>query len=149
MPAILIVLGARDWGGIDTMTIAIYGVAAALGGACIFLMLLAGRRFLARRGGVVETMLRRSDDRLAEFAQTLNDALSQPLPARIIAAISEPEGLHAAAPIKHGEGMRLLEVARASTASDAAVAFVAEPNREPILATVGLSDSEAAQVGRL
>ena len=149
MPAILIVLGARDWGGIDTMTIAIYGVAAALGVACIFLMLLAVRRFLARQEEVVETMLRRYDDRLAEFAPTLNDALSQPLPARIIAAISEPEALHAAAPIQHGEVMRLLEVARASTASDAAVAFVAEPNREPILATVGLSDSEAAQVGRL
>jgi diguanylate cyclase (GGDEF)-like protein len=45
--------------------------------------------------------------------------------------------------------MRLLEVARESTSSDAAIAVVAEPNREPMLATVGLSDAEAAQVGRL
>ena len=33
-------------------------------------------------------MLQRYDHRLAEFAQTLSDALNQTLPARITAAIS-------------------------------------------------------------
>jgi diguanylate cyclase (GGDEF)-like protein len=40
-------------------------------------------------------------------------------------------------------------MARADTSSDAAVAVVADSNREPLLATVGLSPAEAEQVGRL
>lgn len=132
------------------MTIAIYGAAAALGLVCIFLFVLAVRRLFTRQEELIGTMFDRYDARLAEFAQTLNDALSQPLPARILAAIGEPERIGTPAPsLEHGEVMRLLEVARDSTSSDAAVAVVAEPNREPMLATVGLSDTEAAQVGRL
>jgi diguanylate cyclase (GGDEF)-like protein len=131
------------------MIYAIYGAAAALGLICILLTALAVRRMLSRQEEVVVTMLRRYDDRLAEFAQTLNDALSQPLPARILAAIGAQEARTAPEPIEHGDVMRLLEVARASTASDAAVAVVAEPDREPVLATVGLSQAEVAQVGRL
>jgi diguanylate cyclase (GGDEF)-like protein len=89
-------------------------------------------------------MLARYDDRLADFAQTLNDALNQTLPARITAAIS-------GAPSKpelpeHGV-MRLLELARERTAADAAIAVVGNSASEPLLATVGLSDAEAAQVG--
>jgi diguanylate cyclase (GGDEF)-like protein len=131
------------------MTIAIYGGAAVLGVVCILLFVLAVRRFLGRQEEIIVTMLRRYDDRLAEFAQALNDALSQPLPSRILAAIAEPESPVGSRSVEHGEVMRLLEVARASTSSDAAVAVVAEPNREPMLATVGLSQAEAAQVGRL
>src|ERR671936_1483977 len=132
------------------MTIAIYGAAGALGLLCILLFVLAIRRLFGRQEELIGTMLTRYDTRLAEFAQTLNDALSQPLPARILAAIGEAEsGPAAAQPVEHGEVMRLLEVARESTSSDAAIAVVAEPNREPMLATVGLSDAEAAQVGRL
>jgi diguanylate cyclase (GGDEF)-like protein len=131
------------------MTIAIYAAAAALGVLCILLFVLAVKRLLARQEQVIEGMLLRYDSRLAEFAQTLNDALSRPIPARILAAIAEPEAAAARPNIEHGEVMRLLEVARASTSSDAAVAVVAEPNREPVLATVGLSEAEAAQVSRL
>jgi len=132
------------------MIYAIFGVAGAFALLCALLMALAVRRVFARQEELIETMLTRYDGRLADFAQTLNDALSQPLPARILAAIGEPEPRDAAAqPIDHGEVMRLLEVARESTSSDAAVAVVADPNREPLLATVGLSDAEAAQVGRL
>src|SRR5206468_2486189 len=110
---------------------------------------LAVRRLFGRQEELIESMLTRYDARLAEFAQTLNDALSLPLPARILAAIGDPAPAAVPAPVEHGEVMRLLEVARASTSSDAAVAVVAEPNREPMLATVGLSQAEAAQVGRL
>ena len=45
--------------------------------------------------------------------------------------------------------MRVLEVARQRMAVDAAVAVVATPKKEPILATVGLSQAEVAQVGRM
>jgi diguanylate cyclase (GGDEF)-like protein len=43
--------------------------------------------------------------------------------------------------------MRLLEIARERTAADAAIAVVGNRKNEPMLATVGLSDAEAAQVG--
>ena len=130
------------------MTIAIYLGAVTLGVICLTLFVLAVRRLLGRQEQIVTVMLQRYDDRLAEFAQTLTDALNQPLPARILAAISEtphsePE------PVGHGEVMRLLEVARENTSADAAVAIVADANKEPVLATVGLSQAEAAQVGRL
>ena len=131
------------------MVYGLFGGAGALALACIVLMALAVRRMFSRQEELVEAMLSRYDERLAGFAQTLNDALSQPLPARILAAIGEPERGPVARPIEHGEVMRLLEVARDSTSSDAAVALVADANREPILATVGLSDAEVAQVGRL
>jgi diguanylate cyclase (GGDEF)-like protein len=51
--------------------------------------------------------------------------------------------------VDDGNVMRLLEVARSHTDADAAVAIVADSSREPILATVGLSEDEAAQVGRM
>jgi diguanylate cyclase (GGDEF)-like protein len=129
------------------MTIAIYLGAVTLGLICIALFFLAARKLLTRQEEVVAGMLQRYDDRLAEFAQTLTDALNQPLPARIVAAIAEPSA--APEPVGRGEVMRLLEVARNNTSADAAVAIVADENREPLLATVGLSDAEAAQVGRL
>jgi diguanylate cyclase (GGDEF)-like protein len=129
------------------MIIAIYAAAVALGVVCILLFVLAVRRIVMRQEDIVVAMLERYDHRLAEFAQTLNDALTQPLPARILAAIGDTR--LAQASLEHGEVMRLLEIARANTSSDAAVAVVAEPNREPLLATVGLSPAEAAQVGRL
>jgi diguanylate cyclase (GGDEF)-like protein len=129
------------------MTIAIYLGAVTLGLICIALFFLAARKLLTRQEEVVAGMLQRYDDRLAEFAQTLTDALNQPLPARILAAIAEPSA--APEPVGRGEVMRLLEVARNNTSADAAVAIVADENREPLLATVGLSDAEAAQVGRL
>jgi diguanylate cyclase (GGDEF)-like protein len=128
------------------MMIAIYAAAVALGVLCIFLFVLAARRLLGRQEEIITVMLQRYDDRLGEFAQTLNDALSQPIPARIAAAIAEPEQ---PAAVGHGEVMRLLEIARANTSADAAVAVVSDPSREPVLATVGLTQAEAAQVSRL
>jgi diguanylate cyclase (GGDEF)-like protein len=130
------------------MTIAIYFGAVALGLICITLFVLSARRLLGRQEEIVTTMLLRYDERLAEFAQTLTDALNQPLPARILAAISEPAKITPAVP-DHGDVMRLLEIARNTTSSDAAVAIVANGEREPMLATVGLTQAEAAQVGRL
>ena len=59
-----------------------------LGALCLTLLVLALRRLLGHHEEVVTTMLQRYDHRLAEFAQTLNDALNQTLPARITAAIS-------------------------------------------------------------
>jgi diguanylate cyclase (GGDEF)-like protein len=129
----------------EETTIAIFAAAVALGAICITLLFLAARRALGRQEQVITTMLTRYDDRLAEFAQTLNDALNQTLPARITAAIS------GAAPAKQElpehSVMRLLEVARERTAADAAIAVVANRKDEPMLATVGLSEAEAAQVG--
>lgn len=129
------------------MTIAIYAVSVVLALACIALFAVALRRMFGRHEVVVSTMLDHYDDRLAGFAQTLNDALT-PLPERILAAIAEPKRPEQP-PVEHGNVMRLLEVARENTSADAAVAIVSDSNREPILATVGLSDDEAAQVGRL
>ena len=130
------------------MTIAIYAAAVALGVLCIVLVVLAARQLLGRQEEIITVMLQRYDDRLAEFAQTLNDALTRPMPARM-AAIGEPPQQQQHESVGHGEVMRLLEIARANTSADAAVAVVADPNREPMLATVGLSQAEAAQVGRL
>ncbi|HUF01220.1 MAG TPA: GGDEF domain-containing protein [Gaiellaceae bacterium] len=128
----------------------------ALGILCISLFVLALRRTLGRQEEVVTSMLARYDDRLVDFAQTLNDALNQTLPARITAAIS---GTVASLPDsqspapdrqlpEHGL-MRLLELARERTSTDAAVAVVGNAASEPMLATVGLSETEAAQVGNL
>ena len=131
------------------MTIAAYVVSVVLAVACIALFAIAIRRLFGRHEQVVSTMLERYDDRLAEFAQTLNDAVT-PLADRILAAIAEPRrGAAAPPPLEHGNVMRLLEVARENTSADAAVAIVADASKEPILATVGLTEDEAAQVGRL
>lgn len=124
-------------------------LALVLGALGLGFLVLALRRMLGRHEQVVTTMLQRYDHRLAEFAQTLNDALNQTLPARITAAIS---GSTAEAPAveapDHSSVVRVLELAREQTAADAAVAIVGT-KQEPILATVGLSQSEVAQVGGL
>jgi diguanylate cyclase (GGDEF)-like protein len=131
------------------MTIAAYVLSVVLAALCIGLFAVAIRRLFGRHETVVSTMLERYDDRLAEFAQTLNDAVT-PLADRILAAIAEPMRKAAGnGTIEHGNVMRLLEVARENTSADAAVALVSDSAKEPILATVGLSEDEAAQVGRL
>jgi diguanylate cyclase (GGDEF)-like protein len=123
--------------------------ALLLGALCLTLLVLALRRLLGRHEEVVATMLQRYDHRLAEFAQTLNDALNQTLPARITAAISgSPVDTAAVEAPDHSNVVRVLELAREQTAADAAVAIVGTKH-EPILATVGLSQTEVAQVGGL
>ena len=77
-------------------------------------------------------MLQRYDNRLAEFAQTLNDALNLTLPARITAAISGAP--HDSTPTAidapdHSNVVRVLELAREQTAADAAVAIVGTNQR--------------------
>jgi diguanylate cyclase (GGDEF)-like protein len=124
-------------------------LALVLGALCLTLLVLALRRMLGRHEEVVATMLQRYDHRLAEFAQTLNDALNQTLPARITAAISgSATETPAVEGPDHSSVVRVLELAREQTAADAAAAIVGT-KQEPILATVGLSQSEVAQVGGL
>lgn len=128
----------------DGTTIAILTGAVALGALSVVLLFLTARRLLGRQELIVTAMLARYDDRLAEFAQTLNDALNQTLPARITAAIS---GAPAQPELPEHGVMRMLEIARERTAADAAIAVVGNRKNEPMLATVGLSEAEAAQVG--
>ncbi len=126
----------------DAVTIAIYLASVTLGVLCIVLFLLAMRRIVGRHETVVTAMLHRYDDRLAEFAQTLSDALNHTMPARVQAAIS---GSPPTEVQDHGV-TRMLELARQRTSADAAIAVV-EGQNEPMLATVGLTEAEAAQVG--
>jgi len=129
------------------MTIAIYATSVAFATLCIGLFFVATRRLLGRQQEIVVTMLRRFDDRLGEFAQALNDGLDRQRtePALATEAAGSPSS---AAVSEHGV-MRVLELARQRMAVDAAVAVVTAPSREPILATVGLSQAEVAQVGRM
>ena len=134
----------------STLAIALYAAALVLGAVCLTLFVLALKRTLARQEEVVSTMLERYDYRLAEFAQTLSDALNQTLPARITAAISGTTHVDSAAleTPDHSGVVRVLELAREQTAADAAVAIVGT-REDPILATVGLSQAEVSQVGGL
>lgn len=134
----------------STLAIALYAAALVLGAVCLTLFVLALKRMLARQEEVVSTMLERYDYRLAEFAQTLSDALNQTLPARITAAISGTAPMDSAAleSPDHSSVVRVLELAREQTAADAAVAIVGT-REDPILATVGLSQAEVNQVGGL
>jgi diguanylate cyclase (GGDEF)-like protein len=135
----------------STTAIALYAAALALGALCLMLFVLAFRRTFARQEEVVSTMLERYDYRLAEFAQTLSDALNQTLPARITAAISGTPPTESTATLDspdHSSVVRVLELAREQTAADAAVAIVGT-REDPILATVGLSQAEVNQVGGL
>jgi len=129
------------------MTIAIYAVSVALSVLCMLLFFLAARQLLGRQQELVGTMLRRYDDRLGEFAQALNDGIhlltTRPEPAVASERPREPEALS-----EHGV-MRVLELARERMSVDAAVAVVAAPSKDPVLATVGLSQAEVAQVGRM
>src|SRR5207342_720117 len=128
---------------------ALYVGALVLGVLCLALFVVSLRRMLSRNEEVVTMMLQRYDHRLAEFAQTLNDALNQTLPARITAAIAgTPLDTPAVEAPDHSNVVRVLELAREQTSADAAVAIVGT-KQEPILATVGLSQAEIAQVGGL
>lgn len=131
----------------QTVTIAIYAVSVALAVVCIGLFFVASRRLLGRQEQILVTMLGRFDDRLGEFAQTLNDGLSSRSPQPSIAPEAPTQPAGTTIP-EHGV-MRVLELARERMSVDAAVAVVTAPSKEPILATVGLSQAEVAQVGRM
>ena len=61
--------------------------AVALAALSLVLFVLAVRRLLSRQAEVTVTMLRRYDERLAAFAQTLNDTLSAVQSAQPLAAL--------------------------------------------------------------
>jgi diguanylate cyclase (GGDEF)-like protein len=115
--------------------------AVALAAVSLILFVLALRRVLSRQAEVTVTMLRRYDERLAAFAQTLNDTLTAVQSARQLGALDlddDPEPM-----------MRTLEMARERTASDGAIALVTGGNGTPIVATVGLSESETNHIARM
>jgi hypothetical protein len=58
------------------MTTWIAVAALVLAGLSVILFVFAIGRLLRRQADVTETMLRRYEDRLAGFAQVLNDALA-------------------------------------------------------------------------
>jgi diguanylate cyclase (GGDEF)-like protein len=115
--------------------------AIVLAALSVVLFVLALRRLLTRQADVTAAMLRRYDDRLAGFAQTLNDALSSMQTARPVPALeleSDPEPM-----------VRALELARERTAADGAIALVSGTKGVPIVATVGLSESETNHIARM
>jgi diguanylate cyclase (GGDEF)-like protein len=115
--------------------------AVALAGVSLVLFVLALRRLLSRQAEVTVTMLRRYDERLATFAQTLNDA---------IAAFQAPPALASPNLEDDPEPMlRALELARERTRADGAIALVTGGTGTPIVATVGLSESETNHIARM
>src|SRR6476620_4610356 len=104
-------------------------------------LVLAIRGLLRRQANVTETMLRRYDDRLAGFAQVLNDALATLQSSRQLATLEleeDPEPM-----------VRALELARERTSADGAIALVTGGKGTPIVATVGLSESETNHIARM
>src|SRR4029079_15464285 len=123
------------------MTTWIAVAALVLAGLAIVLFVLAIRRLLSRQANVTETMLRRYDDRLAGFAQVLTDALATLQSSRPLATLEleeDPEPM-----------VRALEVARERTSADGAIALVTGGTGTPIVATVGLSESETNHIARM
>jgi diguanylate cyclase (GGDEF)-like protein len=115
--------------------------AIAFAALSVVLFTLAVRLLLTRQAEVTATMLRRYDDRLASFAQTLNDALTAFQSARPVATLEledDPEPM-----------VRALELARERTSADGAIALVTAGNGTPIVATVGLSESETNHIARM
>ena len=115
--------------------------AVALAGVSLVLFVLALRRLLSRQAEVTVTMLRRYDERLATFAQTLNDAIAGFQAPPALASLSledDPEPM-----------LRTLELARERTQADGAIALVTGGTGTPIVATVGLSESETNHIARM
>jgi diguanylate cyclase (GGDEF)-like protein len=130
-------LGARMG---DSMTTGIAIAALALGAVAVALFAIALRRSMTRQTEIVETMLLRYDDRLATFAQTLNDTLTS-LPARQavnFGAVDDSEPM-----------MRALEIAVSETSADGAVALVTGGSGAPVVATIGLSEAETNHIARM
>ena len=89
--------------------------AVALAAVSLLLFVLAIRRLLSRQAEVTVTMLRRYDERLATFAQTLNDAIAafQAPPALASPALEDdPEPCAEIANVCTGTGVTIAEVAR-------------------------------------
>lgn len=124
---------------VTTTELAIAAVAVAA--VSLLLFVLAIRRLLSRQAEITVTMLRRYDERLGTFAQTLNDAIAAfQLPASLAtpALEDDPEPM-----------LRTLELARERTHADGAIALVTGGAGTPIVATVGLSESETNHIARM
>lgn len=136
----------RFLGETSSVTTAIYALSIALGLGSLALFIVAIRRLLTHQADVVTVMLRRYDERLADFAQTLNNAVTS-------IRSTAPELAYGGDETDLRDGYtsitRTLELARDRTDSEAAIAIVTTANRPPILATVGVSEDEAAHVGRM
>jgi diguanylate cyclase (GGDEF)-like protein len=130
-----------------TTAIVVFVAAVLLALASLFLFGLAVRQLVARQTALVAEMLGTYDDQLADFAQALNDALVAPRTG----ALAEPAAVAAVAAAEDDPGtvIRTLELAREKTASEAAIAVVTNGRGTPTFATVGLSQAEAAHVGRM
>ena len=115
--------------------------AVALAGVSLVLFVLALRRLLSRQAEITVTMLRRYDERLATFAQTLNDAIAA---FQTPPALARPELEDDPEPM-----LRTLELARERTRADGAIALVTGGAGAPIVATVGLSESETNHIARM
>ena len=126
-----------------TTAIVVFVAAVLLALASVGLFVLAVRQLVARQTEIVAEMLTRYDERLAEFAQALNDALVAPR------ALPSGESPPESAGDDHGAVLRTLELAREHTATEAAIAVVTNGRGTPTFATVGLSQAEAAHVGRM
>jgi diguanylate cyclase (GGDEF)-like protein len=127
------------------VTVAVYAAALALGALSLVLFILAIRRVLGEQSELVATMMERYDERLAAFTQTLGDALAETRAQML--ALSAGAGREG--PDDHAAIMRTLEMARAATSTDAAIAIVTGTSGSPTVATVGLSQTEANAVTRM
>src|SRR5574338_876582 len=131
-------IGGSDLSG---MTTGLAIAAVVLAGVSLVLFVIAIRRLLARQAEVTVTMLRRYDERRADFAQTLADALTAlqaPASSGTPALEEDPEPM-----------VRTLELARERTRADGAIALVTSGTGAPIVATVGLSESETNHIARM
>jgi diguanylate cyclase (GGDEF)-like protein len=122
----------------------IYAASVALALVAIGLFLIGARRLLRRETELVASMLSRYDERLAEFAQTLNDALSAPRPGEVEPFANEPDSLDT-----HSTLLRMLELATERTAADGAFAALASPGGPPTIASVRLSHEELTQIAQI
>src|SRR5690242_6316243 len=126
------------------MTVWIYAGSVALAILSILLFLIAVRRMFRREAQIVAHMLERYDERLASFAQTLNDALQAPRAAEIESFVEGPEALDT-----HRTLLRTLELAADRVAADGAMAILSGHNGPPTLASIRLSHEEASHVARI
>ena len=129
--------------GVDHLQAAAYVLAVALGATALVLFLAGLRRMLSAHEGQIAALVLRQDERLAEFAQALNDALSAQ--RELLESSTAPM----AQPGSHEPTLRMLEQARSALAVDGAIAMIDGGDREPTFATVGLSNDEASHVARI
>lgn len=121
---------------------ALYLTVVASGLSALLLFLVGLRRLFAQHAAVVSGLVRRHDERLAEFAQVLNDALA--LQRELAAGMHEPPAGSQA----HEAMLRALEQARERLQTDAAIAVVGTAG-SPRIASVGLSQEEVAHIARI